>query len=60
MEEKVKIVHEHFEDGSNTTEISGGDQADAIFALLMALLPEDIYELTTVGVDSGEQDFSAA
>lgn len=59
MEDKVQIRHEHFEDGTNQTTISGGEQADAIFALIMMFVPEDIYELETVGVED-EQDFEAA
>lgn len=55
----VQIRHEHFEDGTNQTTITGGDQADAIFSLIMMFVPEDIYELETVGVEP-EQDFEAA
>lgn len=57
--DKVQIRHEHFEDGTNETVITGGDKADAIFALILALVPEDVYELETAGVED-EQDFEAA
>lgn len=59
MEDKVQIRHEHFEDGTNETTIRGGDQADAIFALIMMLVPEGVYELETVGVED-EPDYEAA
>jgi hypothetical protein len=58
--EKVKIRHEHFEDGTNQTTITGGEEADFIFAFMMTLISEDAYELETVGVEGGEQDIEAA
>lgn len=60
MDEKVKIRHEHFEDGTNQTTITGGEEADFIFAFLMAMVDPDVYDLETVGVESGEQGFEAA
>lgn len=56
---EIAIRHEHFEDGTNETVIRGGDKADALFALILAFIPEDSYELETVGVED-EQDFEAA
>lgn len=58
MDAPIKIRHEHFEDGSNQTTITGEYEADNLFALILMLLPEDMYELETIGVD--EQDIAAA
>lgn len=55
----IKIRHEHFEDGTNQTTITGEFEADNLYALILMLLPEDLYDLETVGVED-EQDIGAA
>jgi len=59
MDTPVKIRHEHFADGTNQTTITGAEEADFIFGLMMTLLDADIYELETVGVEDGA-DYEAA